>query len=85
MTQYLDHLFVAMYKAIIQTQNKLVEKNIPICFRLLGRYVTPKSYGSLMIQAIKCELASFYSYTQPGAIRSFGYVFSGSIELLQSG
>jgi len=37
------------------------------------------------MSAIKNELASFYSYTSPGSIRGFGYIFAGSIELLQPG
>ena len=49
MTQYLDHLLVAMYKSVLNKENKEVIKNIPYCFRLLGRYVTPKSYGPLII------------------------------------
>lgn len=60
-------------------------KNVPLSFRLLGRYVNPKSYGPLVIQAIRNELASFYSYTSSGSLKSFGYIFSGSIELLIPG
>ena len=78
----MDHLLVAMYKAIIQTKNALVAKDIPYCFRLLGRYVQPTSYGKLITSAIRNELASFYAYTSPGALRSFGHILAGSIELL---
>jgi hypothetical protein len=39
MTQYLDHLLVAMYKAILNKENKVVMRNVPRSFRLLGRYV----------------------------------------------
>lgn len=85
MTQYMDHLLVAMYKAILNKECKTVMKNVPHSFRLLGRYVNPSSYGPLVIQAIRNELASFYSYTSPGSLKSFGYIFSGSIELLISG
>ena len=31
MTQYLDHLFIAIYKALEQTENIGVKKNIPMC------------------------------------------------------
>ena len=82
MTQYLDHLLVAMYKAILNSENAPVQKNIPTCFRLLGRYVQPKSYGPLLVSAIRNELASFYSYTAPGSLKCSGYMFAGSIELL---
>ena len=85
MTQYLDHLLIAMYKAIVQTENKVVKKNIPICFKLLGRYTQPRSYGPLVISAIRNELASFYTYTSPGSLRAFGYLFGGSIEMLRPG
>jgi hypothetical protein len=63
MTQYLDHLLVAMYKAILAKDNKVVSKNIPYCFRLLGRYVLPKSYETYVVKAIRNELAGFYSFT----------------------
>lgn len=82
MTQYLDHLLIAMYKAILNQENKLVQKNITLCFRLLGRYVAPKSYGPLVISAIRNELASFYSSTSPGSLKCVGYIFAGSLELL---
>ena len=85
MTQYMDHMLVAMYKAILNKENKLVMKNVPLSFRMLGRYVNPTSYGPLIIQAIRNELASFYQYTAPGSLKSFGYIFSGSIELLIPG
>lgn len=85
MTQYCDHLLVAMYKAILNQENKVVKSHLPYCFRLLGRYVSPKSYGPLIIDAIENKIASFYAYTAPGSLRAFGFMFSGSIELLQPG
>ena len=85
MTQYCDHLLVAMYKAILNQDNKVVKSHIPYCFRLVGRYVSPKSYGPLVIDAIENKIASFYAYTAPGSLRAFGHLFSGSIELLQPG
>ncbi len=42
----------------------------------------PSTYRALVMSAIKNELASFYSYTQAGAIRTFGYLFEGSTELI---
>ena len=81
----MDHMLVAMYKAILNKENKLVMKNVPLSFRMLGRYVNPNSYGPLIIQAVRNELASFYQYTAPGSLKSFGYIFSGSIELLTPG
>jgi len=85
MTQFLDHLLISMYKSVLKNDNKLIQHNIPLCFRLLGRYVAPNSYGPLVIQAIKNELASFYSYTAPGSLKAFGYMFAGSLELLIEG
>lgn len=85
MTQYLDHLLVSMYKAILNHDNKIIMKRIPYCFQLLGRYVTPKSYGPLLIQAIRNELASFYQYTASGSLKAFGHIVSGSIEFLKEG
>lgn len=85
MTQYLDHLFIAMYKALEQTENKVVKKNIPLCLQYIGRYVNPKAWSPLVLQAIRNELASFYTYTAPGSLKAFGYLFGGSIELLPAG
>lgn len=85
MTQYLDHLLVAMYKAILNKENKVVQTKVPMCYRLLGRYVAPKSYSPLIIAAIRNELASFYTTTGLGSLKAFGYMFAGSIELLPSG
>lgn len=34
------------------------------------------------MSALKNELASFYSYTQTGATRAFGYLFEGAVELI---
>lgn len=39
MTQYLDHLLVAVYKAMMNRENKVVSKHIITSCRLLGRYV----------------------------------------------
>lgn len=52
---------------------------------MLGRYVNPTSYGPLIIQAIKNEIASFYATTGLGSLKAFGYLFAGSIELMQEG
>jgi len=74
-----------MYKALEQTEDKVVKKNIPASLQLIGRYVNPKAWGPLVLQAIRNELASFYTYTAPGSLKAFGYLFAGSLELLQPG
>jgi len=63
MTQYLDHLLVALYKGIGEKENKVVMKNLPLCLKYLGRYCPPVAYGTLVLQAIRNELASFYPHT----------------------
>lgn len=63
MTQFMDNLLVAMYKTVLETENKIIMKNVPHVLRLLGRYVMPSHYRGLVMPAIKNELASFYSYT----------------------
>jgi len=82
MTHFLDQLLMSMYKSILKNDNKLIQKNIPLCFRLLGRYINPNSWGPLVIQAIRSELASFYSFTASGSLKAFGYLLAGSMELL---
>ena len=62
-TQYLDHLLVAMYRASLVKNNKTIRTNIPMCFRMIGRYVAPKSYNDLVMRALKNELASYYTFT----------------------
>jgi len=42
----------------------------------------PNNYQTLIMSALKNELASFYSYTQSGATRAFGYLFEGAVELI---
>jgi len=81
-TQFLDNLLVALYKNVLEKENKIIMKNIPQILKLLGRYCLPSYYRTLIMSAIKNELASFYSYTQAGAIRAFGYLFEGSIEFI---
>lgn len=80
MTQFLDHLFVGLYKAIVDKENKVVQKNIPQCFRFIGRYCQPKSYCQFIFPAIKNELASFYPFTQVGSLKAIGYLLMGTIE-----
>lgn len=43
----------------------------------------PKSYGDLIIKAIRNELAGFYTFTAQGSLKSFGYLFEGTVEVLQ--
>ena len=81
--QFLDNLFVALYKVVLEVDNPTVKKNVPLIFQLIGRYCLPKYYRQLIMSAIRNELASFYSYTQAGSIRAFGYLFEGSIELME--
>jgi hypothetical protein len=82
MTQFLDHLLVALYKVVLDNENKILKQNIPLCFKLLGRYCSPKSYGQLVISAIRNELASFYPHTQNGALKAFGHLVAGTLETL---
>ena len=82
MTQFLDKLLVSMYKVVNSNDNKILSKNIPLSFKLLGRYCMPYSYEQLVLTAIKNELASHYPFTQAGSLRAFGYLFRGAIELL---
>lgn len=82
MTQFLDNALVALYKSVLEKENKTVSKNIRESLKLIGRYCVPDSFRELIISAIKNELASFYPYTQSGAIKSFGYLFTGTVELL---
>jgi len=82
MVQFLDNLLVSLYRVILEKENKVVKKNVPVCLKLLGRYCMPNHYQTLLMSALKNELASFYSYTQSGATRAFGYLFEGAVELI---
>ena len=42
----------------------------------------PSTYEKLLIPAICNELASCFSHTQAGAIKGFGFLFVGAVELL---
>lgn len=85
MTQYMDHLLVAMYKAILRKDSQKIVDRVSETFRLLGRYVQPTAYMVFVVKAMSNQLASFYAYTAPGSLRAVGYLLAGSIELLQPG
>lgn len=76
---------MALYKAILNKDNKRVVLKVKSNLRLLGRYVLSKDYGPFLIKAISNDLAAYYGYTQMGALRAFGELFAGSVELLQKG
>ena len=82
MTQFMDEMLVAMYRTILSKTNKVLMKNLPLCFKLLGRYCMPSTYEKLILPAIGNELASCFAYTQAGALKGFGFLFRGAIELL---
>ena len=82
MTQYMDEMLVAMYKIVLNKKNKVLASNLSRSFKLLGRYCPTESYMSLVMSAIKNDLASYYPFTQAGSIKAFGYLFSGAVELL---
>jgi hypothetical protein len=44
MTQFLDKLLIALYRAIMERGSKTVMSNIPMCFKFIARYCLPKSY-----------------------------------------
>ena len=78
----MDEMLVSMYKTILSKTNKVLMKNMPRCFKFLGRYCMPSTYEKLIMPAIGNELASCFSYTQAGAVKGFGFLFRGAIELL---
>lgn len=53
MIQFLDHLFIGLYKGVVDIDNigTEVETWILMMFRYLGRYCEPKSYISLLNSA----------------------------------
>jgi len=78
----MDEMLVKMYKVVLTKTNKVLMKNLPIAFKFLGRYCVPSTYEKLIIPAISNELNSCFGYTQAGAIRGFGFLFRGAVELL---
>jgi len=44
MVQFLDNLLVSLYRVILEKENKVVRKNVPLCLKLLGRYCMPNHY-----------------------------------------
>jgi hypothetical protein len=49
--------------------------------KFLGRYCPPSGYSTLILQAIRNELAGFLPHTQGGALHAFGYILAGTIEI----
>lgn len=82
MVQFMDEMLVKMYKVVLLKENKVLMKNMPLCFKFIGRYCMPYTYEKLILPAISNELASCFSYTQAGALKGFGYLFYGAVELL---
>ena len=82
MVQFMDEMLVKMYKVVLSKTNKVLMKNLPMSFKFLGRYCMPSSYEKLIIPAISNELASCFAYTQAGAVKGFGFLFRGAVELL---
>lgn len=82
MVQFMDEMLVGMYRVVLQKDNKVLMKNIPASFRYLGRYCMPYTYEKLVIPAISNELASCFAHTQAGALKGFGYIFRGAVEML---
>ena len=82
MVQFMDEMLVGMYKVVLKTTNKVLMRNIPGSFRYLGRYCMPYTYEKLVIPAISNELASCFAHTQAGALKGFGYIFRGAVEML---
>ena len=82
MTQFLDRLLIALYRALMERSSKTVMINIPLSLKYIARYCNPSTYSPLVIQAIRNELAAFYSFTQAGSIKAFGHIFEGAIEIL---
>ncbi|CDW81095.1 UNKNOWN [Stylonychia lemnae] len=82
MTQFMDHLLLSLYKAVLDKENKVVMKNIPLCLKLIGRYCAPRTYDNFILQAIRSELQSYLPHTQAGALKAFGYVFYGAVEII---
>lgn len=82
MTQFMDEMLVAMYRTTLSKTNKVLMRNMPRCFRFLGRYCMPNTFEKLILPAIGNELASCFAFTQAGALKGFGFMFRGSIELL---
>ena len=78
----MDEMLVAMYKSVLNKKNKVLRENLSRSFKLLGRYCPPSSYESLVMSAIKNDLAAWYPYTQAGSLKAFGLLFHGAIELL---
>jgi len=85
MTQFLDHLLVSLYKALMCTESAKVKQTLQTCLHLIGRFSNPNSYGPLVISALRNELASYIQHTQNGAIKAIGYMLAGTIEALPDG
>ena len=52
MVQFMDEMLVGMYKTVLSKTNKVLMKNLPLCFKFLGRYCMPSTYEKLVIPAI---------------------------------
>jgi len=78
-TQFMDKLFVPIYKALIQSQNKIIAQKLPLCIMLIGQYVNFKAYLPIVLTALKGDLLAEYASSQLGAVIAIGYLLQGSI------
>ena len=63
MTQHMDHLLVALYKACLNKDDIKIVHKVKETLKLLGRYTLPKNYGQFLSKAVGNDLASYYGYT----------------------
>ena len=78
--QYLDHLLLSLYKAILEKEDMELKAKLEISAKLLGRYCPSKTYVPFFFSAISGEYT--YAWSQVGALKTFGCILSGAIEVI---
>ena len=82
-TQYLDHLLLSLYKAILEKEDTDLREKLEISCKLLGRYWLPKVYCKFLFTALSGGYTS--PWAQVGALKIFGCLAEGSIEVIPKG
>ena len=66
-TQYLDHLLLSLYKAILEKDDMQLKQKLETWTVMLGRYWMPKSYIPFLFSALTGDYT--YSWSQIGALK----------------
>jgi hypothetical protein len=79
-TQFLDHLLLSLYKAILEKEDMVLKEKLEIWAKLIGRYCSAETFKPFLFSTIWGEYT--YDWSQIGALKTFGCIIQGTIEVI---